>query len=279
MQRQFTASDLVALPRLKARELLAIARALVLHARKVGGMADHVAEALRDVEAQTAPLATELGPPEPRSGVTYKDADRAEVNAMGALVDFVTAWTRLPEDEFPSQVAVGRECLDVLLEGAGLEFLTYKPLVKHSEVQRRLDNLDAHKLDDALRDLGGEAFLKHMMKAHKAYGAVSGATAKPAEADSPAVRAKAAELADAVKTYVVRAVGTVDRKRPETRDHVDSLLHPLRSWATPTAGAADTTTDDNAGDGHVTTPVTPAAPVHNAAPANDATPAPARKTG
>ncbi len=34
-----------------------------------------------------------------------------------------------------------------------------------------------------------------------------------------------------------------------------------------------------AGDGHVTTPVTPAAPVHNAAPANDATPAPARKTG
>lgn len=78
---------------------------------------------------------------------------------------------------------------------------------------------------------------------------------------------------------VAHAVGTVDRKRPETREHVDSLLRPLRNWSTPAGSSVDAATDDNTGDGHVTAPVTPAVPVHDAAPANDAAPAPVRKTG
>ncbi len=94
------------------------------------------------------------------------------------------------------------------------------------------------------------------------------------------MREHADALTDAVRTYVVRVVASIDRKHPDTTRRADDLLQPLRSWSSP-AAVSDTSTVDTEGDARPAqpvAPVTPAAPaVRDAAPANDA--APARKTG
>lgn len=267
-ERSLTTVDLVALPKMKGRELLALVRAIVAIARATKHLPAHVRSALEDIEGEIPAMVTALGPAAKRPAVSLKVADREEDNAVGALVDFVTVWTRLPEAKYPEQVRVGRESLEVLLEGKGLEFLVLKPIVEHSEVQRRIDGLAERGLDAEIRKLGGDAFLDHLAETHEVYGPVTGATRNVPEAESAVVRDASSALTETLRTYVVRVVGLIDRKHPETRDLAAALLQPLSSWTSNASGANDVDAEED--------PVTPPAP--SPTPANDAT-APQRKVG
>lgn len=258
--REFETSNMVVLPRVRGHELLALARMLVAIAQQVAGLPEHVREALADMTGLIAPLAAALAPVAvKRSDV--READRAEDKIVGAILDFLSAWAALPQDLFP-QAQGAQECLDVLLEGKGREFLTFKPVVEHSEVERRFETLKARKLDKVIRDLGGAAFLKHFDKVHAAYGVATGATVVVQEGESAAVRERATELNDAMKTYVLRVVATVSARRPETRDRADMLLRPLREWES--SRAANDASDE---------------PVVDSDPAQDDAPAAPRKVG
>lgn len=277
MQREFTAGDLISLPRMKARELLAIARALVLRARGIHGLERPITEALADVEAQRSALSDEMTSPEKKGPVIQlKAADVAECNAVGALVDFAASWTRLPEADFPEEVATARACVEVFREDGTLEFLKFKPIVKHSEVQRRIETLSARGLDAKLRELGGGAFLEHLARTHETYGNAIVASTSDSEVETPAVREQASALSEALKTYVIRVVATADRKVPATSARVNTLLAPLRAWTTsPNASAASTDED-------TPQPAPQPAPqpdLTQRAPANDASPSPVRKVG
>lgn len=267
-ERSLTTVDLVSLPKMKARELLALARAMVAIASTAKHLPAHVRSALDDVEAELPAMVAALGPTAKKAAVSVKAADRDEDNAVGALVDFVSAWARLPEAKYPEQVGVARACLEVLLDDGKLEYLALKPIVEHSEVQRRIDGLAERKLDVAIRKLGGGAFLDHLAETHAVYGPATGATENLAGGESAVVREASNNLAEALRTYVVRVVGLIDRKRPETRDLVTGLLKPLSSWTSSASNAANDDADDD--------PVTPPAPVPS--PANDAA-APQRKVG
>ncbi len=266
-ERSLTSVGLVALPKMKARELLALVRAIVAIARATKHLPAHVRSALEDIEGEIPAMVAALGPAAKRPAVSLKVADREEDNAVGALVDFVTVWTRLPEAKYPEQVRVGRACLEVLLEGKGLEFLVLKPIVEHSEVQRRIDGLSERGLDAAIRKLGGGVFLDHLAETHEVYGPVTGATGNLPEGESAVVRDASSALIETLRTYVVRVVGLIDRKHPETRDLAAALLQPLSSWTSNASSANDDADED---------PVTPPAPAPP--PANDAT-APQRKVG
>lgn len=258
----------ITLPRMKAREILAVARILVVLGTADAQLPAHVRAALDDVAALIPALAAALGTTETGPTVSFKVADRAVANAMRALVDYLAAWMRLPADVFASQVDAATRCHGAITEGAGLEFLTYKPVVKHSEVQRKLDALRARGLDVELRALGGGAFLDHLDAVHAAYGVAAGVTVPKAPHEPPTVGSTAAELAEAVRTYVVRALGMVDRKRPATRTRVDALLEPLTNWK-PTKG--ENTSDEDAAP--ETEPAKDEAPaVSPEAPANDNAP-------
>lgn len=276
-QRDYQFRSLVELPRLRARDLLALARAVVAIARKTHGLPADVAEVVDELEALAPALATSLAATAaPTQRADVRAADRAEDNAVGALVDFLTAWTRLPTDAAP-EVAVAKECLGVLLEGGGLEFLTYRPVVEHSEVQRRLDNLEARGLDRAIRKMSGGAFLTHLAAVHEAYGAATGATGPRPDVESPAVREQVDATSEAMKMYVLRVAASVRRARPETQRRADVLLQPLREWSSRGAAPADEPVDDEPTDEK---PVAPPADKPAAPPANDTAPAePRRKVG
>ncbi len=271
MKRQFTINDVVMLPRMKARELLAIARALVLNAHNLGNLERPVTEALHDVDAQHKALSEEMNGGEKKAPAQLKQADIAECNAVSALVDFASTWARLPEATYPAQVATGRDCADVFREDGKLEFLKCKPIVKHSEVQRRIESLHARGLDEKIRELGGGPFLDHLARTHETYGAAVMNATGDSEEETPAIRERATELAEAVKSYVIRVVATVDRKRPETQTRANTLLAALRAWESSSNTGA--TSEEEEPQPAPSPDVTQRSP----APANDA--APVRKVG
>ncbi len=96
------------------------------------------------------------------------------------------------------------------------------------------------------------SFLDHLAEVHEVYGVTTGATAKRSESQVAVVRETATALSDSLRTYVVRVVGMLDRKRPETREQVDALLQPLTSWTSSASASADEESGDD--------PVTPPAP-------------------
>ncbi len=274
-------NGMVTLPRMKAREILAVTRVLVALGAADAQLPAHVRAALDDVAALLPTLAAALGTTETEPALSFKVADRAVANAVRALVDYLAAWKRLPAGEFASQVDVATRCHAAITEGAGLGFLTYKPVVKHSEVQRKLDALRTRGLDAELRTLGGGAFLDHLVAVHAVYGVVAGVTEPKAPREPPVVGSTAAELAEAVRTYVVRALGMVDRKRPASRARVDALLEPIVNWK-PTK--SESTSDEDASEDAApkTEPAKDEAPaVKPEAPANDNAPGvtPQRKVG
>lgn len=235
-ERQYNPTQLVALPRLKAREALALARALLAVARRHDDLPPSVATALDDLEAAAAALAEALGTRDRKATLSLRDADRVEDNAVGALVDACKAWLRLPPDHAPRHTAAARACLDVMLEDGTLGFLTFKPMVEHSEVQRRLDALVARGVDAELRAVGLGLFLDHLLLAHGDYGDACAASTAPKE--EPAEVAPAtAEASESMRAYVVQVVASVDRRRPATQERADALLEPLRTWTSAPAKA------------------------------------------
>jgi len=271
--RQYNATQLVALPRLKAHELLALARAIIAAAKKRGELPSAVAAALADLEEGAAALAAALGSRDRKAVTSVRDADRVEDNAVGALVDVCKAWQRLPREQFPEEVAIAEACLAVVLEDGTLGFLTYKPMVEHSEVQRRLDRMAAKGIDRDLRSIGLGPFVDHLLAAHVTYGDACGASAAITKEEPAAVGAAAAEATDSMREYVVSVVASVARKRPETQERADALLEPLRAWVsaapkTPAEGEAEEPAKD----------ATPKVPT-NAPPANDAAAEAHRKVG
>lgn len=238
-ERNFTPTDLVSLPRLSAREVFALARALLAVVLRTAGLPGGIREAAADLEAAIPALAAAL-PARRKSAPVLREADRVEDNAVAAIVALLKAWQRLPKEDYPREVGVAARCLDVFLEGGTLDFLTFRPMVEHAEVQRRIENLQARGLDLELRSLGAGPFVDHLLAAHAAYGAACGITGAAAKDESPALRAATLEVTDSLRAYVVAVVASVSRKKPETAERADELLRPLSEWVSAgPSGAAE----------------------------------------
>ncbi len=88
-----------------------------------------------------------------------------------------------------------------------------------------------------MKKLGALPALACLREVHVAYGKAIGATKAAAPIESPQLRDKREELADAVRTYVVRVVGMRNKKKPETIALADRLLQPLIQWQSPEPAA------------------------------------------
>lgn len=178
-------------------------------------------------------------------------ADREEDNAVGALVDFLEAFARLPA-RFES-AAPARAALAILKDAEGLKYLTYKPVVEWSEVETRRKLLEKGGHVETIRALGGGALLQYLDEAHVNYGVATGTTAPVMRAEPASIEEPRAALADAMRTYVARVVSSVSRKKPETRERAQMLLRPLTDWRS----SASVPTAEPAPPG---TPIEPAKP-------------------
>jgi hypothetical protein len=236
MARSFNPNDLISLPIVDAVGAVTLAKSLESASldekkdHKQRKLPESVKAALDDVSEHRAALQEVLGSPS-ASESALKSADKREDAAVGALYDVLRGWARL-EGEIP-QGDVARRLLVHLKDDEGLSFINWSPPREWSAVETRLKIIEREKLDPAFDMLGATPVLKHLRSVHARYGEVTGATKPIVSQDSPKMRERLDALLDSIRHYVSSVTGSVQRKKPETKELADILLKPLAEWKPP----------------------------------------------
>jgi len=246
MARSFTAGSLVQLPRLTAIGAARLAQELLSTAgtaEKEKELPAAIAAARDDLETAREALSLELQKRQSGEGdepPVVRAADKVEDNAVGALVDWLRSFTRLPAARH-EQAAMAQTILDDTFRG-GLEFLKLKPKYEWQEVEVRKQILADKGHEETIAKLGGQPFLDELSTAHEAYGEALEDADVPA--DTPAIREQLDNVVDELRSYVLAVSSQVKKKDPTTRLLADRLLAPLIHWqdsppkAAPAAGGA-----------------------------------------
>jgi hypothetical protein len=222
---------------------VALAQSLETAANTHQDLSPLLTSALADVASDREALQKVIGVT-PVVTITVKEADRAEDTAVVALVTLLFAWGKLSA-YLPEGLAAQKA--QARLFGSGLEFVNYKVEKEWAIVDSKIKIIDDPNevLLPVLQSIGAMPMLDHLRKVHAQYGDVIGTT-KPAE-ESPEIGEKRQLLLDAMRTYIVRVVGSVERGKPETKARAEALLRPVVEWRG--SPAAPKLVPDDAEDG------------------------------
>ncbi len=227
----YSAADVIQLPRLQASGAMALGGQLLSAARphkKV--LSKSIAKALLAFDAQHTALSDAIRDqvlPEPEGGVDTVQLDRNLDGCWSGLNDFFTAFTKLPG--VPQ--AVEAASLQTAILPGGLKFILLPYELEWAESETRIQRIEKNKLDTRVEALGGGIFLESIKKAHAAYGKALGMTAPTtAGATAPSIREPLDAFAAALRTYIVKVMGSVEDDEPETQALSDKLLLPLAAW-------------------------------------------------
>jgi hypothetical protein len=159
-----------------------------------------------------------------------------------------------------------------LLFPSGLSFLTLAYTSEWAESEKRLQQMKQLGIEDELSELVGAVFLREVKYHHERYGQVLGMKGPIAEpAELPNVKTPLLALRAALRSYVLKVIGTVDE---EDRDSVRSAIamlapieafrsanqrrsqppgpvEPIEPVGTPVPPAPPVTEAASGGDGHV----------------------------
>lgn len=233
MTREFSADTLVVLPKLNSDSGLALwqaLRAAVVAEKKLPRFLEPAwqsveaagAELSRAAQSRLADSGNKAPPAEKRKADTVVD------NAVGALEQFLHAWSRLPDTLPEAQLAAAvRQAL--FPDGTGFLKLTFEQ--EWAQIERRLALLKHQGLDKQIAKLGGEAFVTHLTEAHGVYGKVLGLTAVPATpAEKAALSDPLQALSSALRLFVVKVTAYREADKPDTEALAERLLRPLMEW-------------------------------------------------
>ncbi len=231
MAQPLNANDLVALPTLDAQAGIALSlqleNATLDDNDKPRKLPENVKAALHDVQECRGSLQEEVG---------AAPAAEAEIAATDQLVDAVLralyylfkAWEILidilPEGEEAAELR------SLIYGEEGLRIINLPADVEWGVVDTKLKLIDDQKLAPRIAALGAAKMLTYLRDVQVRYGEVTGKRAEAA-ALSPQVRVKLQALSDAIRHYVTAVIGSVVRKKPETKELADTLLQPLANWS------------------------------------------------
>lgn len=256
--------DLVSLPAVDASGALALGRAVLNTMARAKHVPKAVADSVSAIQTQVTALALVVRPKPTAARVSVRDADQAEDNAFAALIDFLDAFKRLPE-ETPERVTA-LKIRGHLVGKDGLNFLKAKPQLEWSEIQSRLDTIEHEHLAADLKSLGGEVFLKHLREVHAVYGVATGMTAPLVADETALVRGPRDALLAALKLFYVRVAASVEPDDADSIARAEQWLQPITDWEVnrDTGSAAS---EDPAPAPEPADPVAPADPAKPVDPA------------
>jgi hypothetical protein len=237
MARSFSALDLVQLPKLDASSAITLGTE-VFAAAKSRDLVDPVTEALTDLgaahKALQSAVVRRLPSVAAADPVRSRAADIALDASYGALFDFLSAWSKLPDhDNAPLAAELAAQIFP-----EGLKFVLAPYKVEWAESQSRLSLIKQLGLEASLDKLGAGPILKRLREAHKEYGEATGiTTAANAEEATASVREAFDEFANALRHYIVRVAASVRKQDRKSDELARSLLAPIERWETPGAGA------------------------------------------
>lgn len=227
----YSAADVIQLPRLQASGAMALGGQLLSAAKphkKV--LSKSIAKALSAFDAQHTALSDAIRDqvlPDAEGSVDKVQLDRNLDGCWSGLNDFLTSFTKLPG---VPQAAEAASLQAAILPG-GLKFILLPYELEWSESETRIQRMEKHKLDARVEALNGGIFLESIKKAHAAYGKALGMTGPTtAGVTAPSIREPLDAFAAALRTYIVKVMGSVEDDEPETQALADKLLLPLAAW-------------------------------------------------
>ncbi|AKU97811.1 hypothetical protein AKJ09_04475 [Labilithrix luteola] len=256
MARSYEIHDLVTLPRLDGNSADALVTELLTHAKgkKLPSPIESARKRLAETQkALKEALASRLQKQAPSANAAAaRPADQAEDAAFSAMFDWLTGFSKLPEQH--EETTTARRLLASLFpEGLKFTQLPYK--LEWAEADARLRTIDADAtFEKAIAKLGGKIFLENLRQAHKEYGHVLGITnAKAAPEASASVKEPLAAVVAALRVYALRVLAHADDEAADPT--YAELLTPLMAWQSRRAPAESPA---------VTPPTAPAAPTGTA---------------
>ncbi|MBI5480151.1 MAG: hypothetical protein HY906_14895 [Deltaproteobacteria bacterium] len=234
MTRTYSPADLVVLPKLDVAGAITVGTELVTAARAAGVLPPPIHKAFGHLSAAHLDLRAAASAKYPATPAVdadrLREIDRALDAAWSAFLDWLFGWSKLAGDGAPF-AARARTVLDAVFPD-GLKFTQLQYKIEWSESDTRLERIRSKKLDDVVRSLGGEVFLRVLRAAHLVYGQALGVTTAPPPRDEPALnlRDKLNAFNDALRTYVVRVSAHADEDHPATVALANALLRPLMEW-------------------------------------------------
>ena len=209
VERSFILEDLIQLPRFDAVGAVALGEKLL-----------QVAAAARLASASAA------------DPVIVAEADRSLDACWTALYDWLTGFSKLPDDLHETTEARG---LLTELYPDGLSFILLPYELEWNQSDIRLARIAAERLGERIRALGGGVFITSLRRSHDAYGKLLGLprAVAPREAGTPSVAEALESFAAALRVYALKVTAAVEVDEPETAAVSKRLLDPLLHWQGP----------------------------------------------
>lgn len=240
MARTFSADEFVSLPRnLSVPAALALGSSLESAAEAAGPLPAPLAKARQKLQASFALLKSAATAAGRGSDAPYgPEAIAADTNldaCWAALHGLASAWLRLPLAESDPSRTAARRALELLFP-EGLRFTQLAYAIEWAESERRLERLRAEQLEEPLRLLGAERFVRALRDAHEQYGKVLTITqAKAGPKPEGSLLPLLQGFASALRSYVLKVSAHVEDDDEGSRELAAALLAPLASWRTPPA--------------------------------------------
>jgi hypothetical protein len=262
MARSFTAQSTIQLPRLSAAEASVLVTQ-ILTAASAEAKAAKGKELPPPIERSRARLILALtsldevvAPQIAGDTQVKRRSDRVIDNAWSAGFDWLSGWCKLPVESNPHLEQANALMTLVFSEALAFTKLPYR--IEWQQSKLRLDAIAREGHEKTFKQLGGAAFLAHILEAQEAYGIALGITAPATAEATREVGVRLLATLAAVRDYVNRVAAHAEPDVPGSEELADALLLPLSVWETthraPAAGA----------DVVAAPPAAPAAPAEKA---------------
>jgi hypothetical protein len=238
MPHPLTPEQLIVLPRLNAASAISLAQALEAAARVQASALQalsyvSIQEALQELTTDREALQAAVVEAEAQNPGGIREADRREDMAISALHDLLAVWARLAE-ELP-QGRVAERIYQRLFGNDGLSFIYLPVQEEWAVVDAKLFMVAFEGMDKSLAQVGAQPILEHLQGVHARYGEAIGTLGPAQLAEPAAVRERREALLASIRLYILRVVGAVDRRHPESAEVVRALLEPVAERRAPIA--------------------------------------------
>lgn len=238
-KRDFSPKSLIVLPRLSAAQTVILITMVIAAAetfvQKSGPLPLSIERPRKRLVTALAALGALVSPDSDADSPVAVAIDRRLDRAWSALMDFLSAWQKIPSSKHPNPER-GAHLFDLLF-AKGLAFTKIRFRLQWQESQARLEAVDRENHEATIVQLGGKVFLDEVREAHAAYGKVLGVT-EPAPEEDVKIRTLMEAAQDMLRDYLAKVEAYADPEEPGSAELAEALAEPVRSWESLSAKKA-----------------------------------------
>ncbi|MGI5865705.1 MAG: hypothetical protein ACOX6T_27090 [Myxococcales bacterium] len=220
-------SDYIRLPFLNRATTVSLANALIAHVPK--DAPPDVVKAAANIKTAITTFQqrwSSVDAPSQQDGMAAVLLDRAVDSTVSAVYSRIEACERLPAELFPKAAKATELRLRLFPEG--LSFLKKTHTEEWGYCQAIIERIDSEGLAADLEAIAGPEFLQALRTAHENFGRAIGKNSpRPEEPQSANLLDSMREVSNAIKSYALKVLASVDAENPANIAAARAALKPI----------------------------------------------------